>query len=108
MSRYDQDGYFIPKAPLICPLCSRAITVDPSKHHLVPVSKGGVNGQTVLLHKICHVKIHSVFTESQLKTKYNQIDLILQSEEIKDFVKWVSNKPSEYYDSSRRTMRRKR
>ena len=48
----------------LCPLCQRQLIPGPSvdKHHLVPNSKKGK--ETVTLHKICHSKLHSVFTEN--------------------------------------------
>ena len=42
----------------ICPLCERPIPEDvpQSLHHLIPRSKGGKGGETVLLHHQCHKK----------------------------------------------------
>ena len=90
-----------------CLLCKRDIEGRQSKHHLIPVLKGGKNGEQVMLHKICHDKIHSVFTENELAKTYNTIEKILENEEIKSFVKWVSNKPNDFYDSSKKNKLKK-
>jgi len=88
-----------------CPLCGRVISdpLDANRHHLHPLSRGGKDGEVVRLHRICHVKIHSVFTEKELELKYNTIDALLKTREMKKFVKWLANKPSDFYDSSRET-----
>lgn len=93
---------------LVCPLCSREMIEGPSvdKHHLIPKLKGGK--ETVLLHKICHRKIHSLFKESELKNQYNTIEKLLTHEDIQSFVKWVKNKSPDFYASSSQSNRRKR
>lgn len=87
---------------MICLICKREIDGNSSKHHLVPVLKGGNRSGTVILHRICHDKIHSLFTEQQLAIQYNTIDKLLESEDVKKFVKWVENKPSSFYDGSKK------
>ena len=91
-----------------CPLCSRALLPDApiDKHHLIPKSQGG--REVVLLHKMCHRKIHSLFTEKELAKKYNSIEKLLAHEEIKKFVEWIKNKPSYFYDGTVTANRKKR
>ncbi|RYY56550.1 MAG: HNH endonuclease [Chitinophagaceae bacterium] len=86
----------------ICPLCGRPLAGPCTKHHLVPMSEGGKGTTTVLLHKICHDKIHRVFTEKELKRKYFTIELIQSDQSIREFVKWIQKKEPEYYDRSLR------
>jgi hypothetical protein len=59
----------------ICPLCLRSIPADvaQSKHHLIPKLKGGKIYETVILHHICHKKIHASFP------KPNWQEIIIQS-----------------------------
>jgi len=83
-----------------CALCGRALAAPFNKHHLVPLSKGGKNTPTILLHKICHDKIHAVFTEMELKRFYHTIERIQQHEAIASFLKWVRTKDPHYYDKS--------
>ena len=86
-----------------CPLCGRPIPRGAgSRHHLVPKLKGGARGPTVLLHAICHGKIHSLFTEAELARHYPTIDELLEHPEVERFVRWVRKRPPEYRDSNRR------
>ncbi len=89
-----------PVSENICSLCGRIMADPCNRHHLLPVSKGGKNTPAILLHKICHDKIHAVFTELELKKHYNAIDKIQQHEEIVKFMKWVRNKEPQFYDES--------
>lgn len=75
-------------------------------HHLIPKTFGGK--VTVKMHRICHTKIHSLFTERELLHLYNTIDTLLAHDDIQKFVKWVSKKEPEYYDSHRDSNDRKK
>lgn len=91
-----------------CPLCGRELgTKKISKHHLIPKSKGGKYTDTVMLHNICHQKIHSLFSEKELKRNYNTIEKLLTNEDMQKFVKWVAKKPPEFYDGNRSANRKK-
>ena len=86
----------------ICPLCKREIpAIECSEHHLTPVVKGARNGPTAVLHRICHSKIHSLFTEAELSKIYNTIEKLLANDNIGKFVKWVKKKSPDYYDPSK-------
>lgn len=91
----------------VCPLCRRPLANPCNKHHLLPLSKGGKNTPTILLHKVCHDKIHTVFTEMELKRHYNTIEKLQHHEEMAKFIKWVRNKDPHFYDRSVRTNKRK-
>jgi hypothetical protein len=91
----------------ICLLCGRPLAEPANKHHLIPVSKGGKNTPTILLHKVCHDKIHAVFTENELKREYNTIELLQQQVEIASFINWVRKKEPEFYDKSVKTRSRR-
>ena len=84
----------------ICPLCGRIMSEPCNRHHLLPLSEGGKNTTAILLHKICHDKIHAVFTEKELKKDYNTIEKLQQNEEMAKFIKWVRNKEPQFYDKS--------
>ena len=84
----------------LCPLCGRPLAEPSNKHHLIPISKGGKNTPTIVLHNVCHKKIHTVFKEIELKRYYNTIEKIKENEEIQKFIKWVQKKEPGYYDSS--------
>ena len=86
--------------PEVCPLCGRELAEPYNRHHLLPISKGGKNTPTVLLHKICHDKIHAVLTETELKRHYHTMERLQQQEDIAKFINWVQHKEPEFYDRS--------
>jgi hypothetical protein len=83
----------------ICPLCDRPLGQRRERHHLVPRLKGG--RETVLLHPICHRKIHSLFTESVLARSYASVDALRAHPEIGRFVAWLEGKPADFHASTR-------
>jgi len=92
----------------ICPLCQRLIpSGKESRHHLVPKLKGGAKGATVLLHEICHRKIHSLFTEAELAKDFSTIEKLMKNQELQYFVAWVAKKPPEFYAKTRRSSEKK-
>ena len=95
-------AYIAPAEKALCPLCGRELAPPANKHHLLPVSRGGRGTQTVILHKICHDKIHSVIKESELERHYNTIAQLQQQPELARFIEWVQTKPPDFYDGSRR------
>lgn len=87
---------------LFCGLCNRELAEPFNKHHLLPLSKGGKGTTTVLLHKICHDKIHTVLSENELKRYYHTIDRLREQEELSKFIKWVKKKEPQFYDRPHR------
>jgi len=91
-----------------CPICDRDMwkgsTID--KHHMVPKSRGGK--ETEYLHKICHRKIHSIWTEKELEKEFNNAEKIKEHEEMKKFIKWVRKKEPDFYDKTENHKRKKR
>lgn len=89
-----------------CGLCGRPLIAGPSvnEHHLVPRSHRGRD--KVRMHRICHNKIHSVFSERELASFYHTWPRLLAHPEIAVFVDWVRKKPSEYFDKNRPPRRR--
>lgn len=85
-----------------CPLCSREIDNSSyaDDHHLIPKCFGGK--ETVLLHRICHSKIHSTFSERELKNQYNTIEKLKTHPEIIKFIKWVANKPPSFHTKTKK------
>lgn len=69
-----------------------------NRHHLLPLSQGGKGTTTVLLHRICHSKIHSVLTEKELRDYYHTIPRLQAQEELSRFIKWVRKKEPGYFD----------
>jgi len=86
----------------ICPLCERPIPPHlESRHHLVPKLRGGKHGPIAVLHTICHSKIHSVLSETELARNYATVEKLRQHEEIARFVKWVRKRPPEFRSRNR-------
>lgn len=91
-----------------CPICQRILilgsTID--EHHLMPKMYGGE--ETIVIHKVCHQKIHSLFTEKELKDKYFTVKLLLENEDIRNFVKWVRKKPNNFITKNISANRKRR
>lgn len=89
-----------------CPICNRnmisGFSID--KHHFIPKTFKGV--ETVLIHRICHQKLHATFTEREMKNHYHTIERLLEHEEVQKFVKWVSKKDPEFYAGSKETTKK--
>ncbi|MDX1400632.1 MAG: HNH endonuclease [Kiloniellales bacterium] len=88
--------------PEFCPLCARPIpSGEGSRHHLVPKrfkSLNRLNGcEIVTLHRICHRKIHSLFTDKDLAKKYNTIEALKSDREVSSFIEWLASKPPAFY-----------
>lgn len=89
-----------------CPICKRELTNwSVSSHHLIPKTFKGK--ETVDLHKICHRKLHSVYTEREMVKYFHTIERLLEHNEIIKFVKWVSKKNIDFYNGSKETTDRK-
>lgn len=94
--------------PSECPLCDREMDeVDADRHHLIPKQKGGKKGPTVDIHRFCHTKIHSIFTNKELASKYNTIEKLREVPEIAEFIIWVAKKPSSFYMKNSESKKRK-
>ena len=83
---------------IYCPLCDREIPLDVPKslHHLIPKSKGGKGGPTVLLHHICHKQIHLLFKENELAKNLNNIEDLKSHPKLEKFINWVKNRRIDY------------
>ncbi|MEL6987025.1 MAG: HNH endonuclease [Bacteroidota bacterium] len=94
----------------ICPICSRLIgnSKNANRHHLHPKSRGGKPETMIVMHKICHDKIHSVFSNKELERDYNSVEKLTSHPEIKKFIKWLKNKPPNFYDFSKRSNKLKK
>lgn len=82
--------------PPLCPLCDRPMINGPTvdEHHLVPRSKGGK--EKFLVHKICHQKIHQVFSEKELARQFHTWEALQDHTEMAAFISWVKKRPPEF------------
>ncbi|MGX9220388.1 hypothetical protein ACWV27_18585 [Massilia varians] len=85
-----------PLADAHCPLCGRVLgTINIDRHHLIPKTFKGKDQFPI--HKICHRKIHSAFTERELLQTYHTWEALRGHEDIRAFVDWVAKKPPDFY-----------
>jgi hypothetical protein len=89
-----------------CALCGRELAKPFDEHHLIPKSYKGK--EVVLVHRICHDKIHHTFTEYELAHTYNSVELLQNDPIIASFIKWVKNKPTNFYNKTKDTIQRNR
>lgn len=90
-----------------CPICDRDMWKGDSidKHHFTPKCRGGK--ATEYVHRICHNKIHSIWTEKELEKEFNDPNKIAEHEEMQKFIKFVKKKEPDYYDRNERHNRKK-
>ncbi len=74
----------------------------PTRHHLVPRSKGGARAPTVLLHRICHNAIHARFSEAELARRLADIDSLRAEPDVARFIAWVAGRPPDFHAPTRR------
>lgn len=59
------------------------------------------------IHKICHRKIHSVFTEKELLNDFHTWEALRATPEIEAFIAWVSKKEPGFYARTVSTNRKR-
>lgn len=91
-----------------CPICNRIMIEGKSidRHHFIPKLKKGK--ETTLLHVICHRKLHSIFTESEMARYYNTPEKCKEHPDVLNFIKWVKNKNPEYMESHKESNNKKK
>lgn len=88
-----------PPATPVCGLCGRAAPLL-TEHHLVPRSQGRRRGvkvtelPTALLCGPCHKFLHRTFSNAELAQDYSAIDTLLEHEDVRRFVAWISKQPA--------------
>jgi 5-methylcytosine-specific restriction endonuclease McrA len=88
-----------------CPLCHRELgEINIDQHHLIPKTFKGKDAEKI--HKICHQKIHSTFTERELLNYYHTWERLREHPEIEKFIKWVSKRSIDFFDISKDTNER--
>lgn len=89
-----------------CPVCDRELgDENVDRHHLIPKVKGGK--EQFHIHQVCHRKIHSLFSEWELKHYFNTWEAIRSHEDMQKFIKWVQKKPINFNDTFKEANRRK-
>lgn len=91
----------------ICPICERIMIKDlfVDRHHFLPKCRGGKDSEYV--HKICHNKIHSIWTEKELEQEYHDPEKVRNHPEMQKFIKWVSKKDPGFYNKNEQHTRKR-
>ena len=90
-----------------CPLCGRVLgSVNVDRHHLVPKTFKGTDQFPI--HKVCHRKIHSVFTEKELYKSFSTWEALKAHPEIETFIAWVAKKEPGFYSRTFTTNTKRR
>lgn len=90
----------------LCPLCGRPFGLRTEDHHLIPRSRGG--RETVKIHPICHRKIHTTLTEREIAEDYATVPALKAHPDIARFIRWVRNKPPDFYKRTERSANKAR
>jgi hypothetical protein len=80
-----------------CPICGRPMIEGPSvdRHHFVPRSEGG--REAVPVHRVCHRKLHSLWTERELALLFSTPEAVHAHPEMQRFIRWLQRKPPEFW-----------
>lgn len=78
-----------------CPICGREMLAGESvdRHHWRPKSRGG--RRSAYLHRTCHRKLHSLFTDKELSEEFATPEAVREHPEIRKFIAWVRRQPPE-------------
>ncbi|MEQ9488050.1 MAG: HNH endonuclease [Alphaproteobacteria bacterium] len=89
-----------------CPICGRPMIDGASvdRHHWIPKKEGGAEWSH--LHRICHKKLHSLFSEKELAASFSTPKALQEQPDIRTFVSWVRKQPAEYVGRHNRPKRR--
>lgn len=92
-----------------CSICDRGMVagISADDHHWIPQSKGGKKGPKSTIHRICHDKIHSVWSEKELARTFNNPEAIRKAPEMQEFLSWVQNKRPDFYMPTKMHSRRR-
>lgn len=97
--------------PEHCVMCRRSTPL--TRHHLVPrtlhnrkrirrrFSRNELHGNILWVCRACHSKIHSTFSEMELAEHYHSLERLMNSEEIRRFVDWLTDKPDGFRPKGR-------
>jgi len=89
---------------MTCAICER----DPEsleKHHFEAGRKKKSNDGVMVCHQ-CGDQLHLMFSNRELRTKYNTLERILASPKIQGYVAWVKNRPAGAHYTTKRKKKR--
>lgn len=77
-----------------CKLCERTVG-RTSRHHLLPLEKGGKYSETVDLCQPCHATIHHTFSNQALAKQYNTLAALQSAEALQSYLAWIRKRTIE-------------
>ena len=75
-----------------CAVCERE--VETTRHHLTP--KNRKESPVAQICGPCHRQIHAVFTNHELKHRFNTVADLKESEEMQKFASWIRKTNKEH------------
>lgn len=82
----------------VCALCDRPLGRRRERHHVIPKSKGG--REVVDVHPICHRKIHTVFSNTEL-AGLGTLEALKGHPDMVAFICWLRRKPPDFHAPTR-------
>lgn len=71
----------------VCPNCNRCIKL--TKHHIIPLVKGGKDGPVMWICRDCHSQLHDLYDNNYLKNVLNTAERVLDNEAMRKFGKFA-------------------
>jgi uncharacterized protein YlaI len=75
-----------------CAICER--DVETTRHHLTP--KNRKESPVAAICESCHRQIHAVFTNHELKHRYDAVAKLRESAEMRKFAAWIRKTDKEH------------
>lgn len=93
----------------VCSICDRGMVagISADEHHWIPQAKGGKKGPKSLIHRMCHSKIHSLWSETELARKFNTPEIIRAAPEMQEFLTFIKSKRPDFYMPTKMHNRRR-
>ena len=88
----------------ICELCNRSVSTL-TKHHLIPLEKGGKKFETLSLCPTCHKQIHALFTNRELATHFHTLESLKRDQKIIKYLKFIENIPADSHVNIKKSRR---
>ena len=88
----------------ICELCNRSVSTI-TKHHLIPLEKGGKKFETLSLCPTCHKQIHALFTNRELATHFHTLESLKRDQKIIKYLRFIENIPADSHVNIKKSRR---
>ena len=82
-----------------CPICTRLTPAQyQEKHHFYPKQnrRKEKTNETILVCCSCGDQLHKLFTNKELRKKYNNLKALLEDSRIQKWIEWIKKKPNDF------------